>query len=45
MKGKRSQKRVNPIPMITTSTETFKPVLKKTGVKKRDTHHHSHSVV
>ncbi len=33
MKGKQSQKRVNPIPMITTLTEIFKPVLKKPALK------------
>ena len=33
MKGKRSQKRVNPTPMITTITEIFKPVLKKPALK------------
>ena len=33
MKGKQSQKRVNPTPMITTITEIFKPVLKKPALK------------
>ena len=33
MKGKHPQKRVNPIPMITTITEIFKPVLKKPALK------------
>ena len=33
MKGKQSQKRVNPTPMITTLTEIFKPVLKKPALK------------
>lgn len=33
MKGKRSQKRVNPTSMITTLTEIFKPVLKKPALK------------
>ena len=33
MKGKQSQKRVNPTPMITTITEIFKPVLKKPSLK------------
>ena len=33
MKGKQSQKRVNPLPMITTITEIFKPVLKKSALK------------
>ncbi len=33
MKGKHSQKRVNPTPMITTITEIFKPVLKKPALK------------
>ena len=32
MKGKQSQKRVNPIPMITTITEIFNPVLKKCNI-------------
>ena len=45
MKGKQSQKRVNPTPMITTITEIFKPVLKKPAFKKRDTQYHSDSVV
>ena len=42
MKGKHPQKRVNPIAMITTITEIFNPVLKKTGVKKPDTNDLSH---
>ena len=33
MKGKQSQKRVNPTPMITTITEIFNPVLKKPALK------------
>ena len=33
MKGKQSQKRVNPTPMITTITELFNPVLKKPALK------------
>ena len=33
MKGKQSQKRVNPTPMITTITEMFNPVLKKPALK------------
>lgn len=33
MKGKQSQKRVNPTPMITTITDIFKPVLKKPALK------------
>ena len=45
MKGKHPQKRVNPIPMITTITEIFKHCFEKTGTKKRDTHCHSDSLV
>ena len=33
MKGKHPQKRVNPIPMITTITEIFNPVLTKPTLK------------
>ena len=33
MKGKQSQKRVNPTPIITTLTEIFKPVLNKPALK------------
>ena len=33
MKGKQSQKRVNPTPMITTITEIFNPVLNKPTLK------------
>ena len=43
MKGKHPQKRVNPIPMITTIT--FQACFEKTGTKKRDTHCHSDSLV
>ena len=44
MKGKQSQKRVNPIPMITTITQIFNPVLTITDVKKRDINHLSHRI-
>ena len=33
MKGTHPKKRVNPIPMITTITEIFNPVLKKPALK------------
>ena len=33
MKGKQSQKRVNPTPMITTITEIFNPILTKPALK------------
>ena len=38
MKGKHPQKRVNPIPMITTMYRDFQACFEKTGTKKRDTH-------
>lgn len=33
MKGKQPQKRMNPLPMITTITEIFNPVLKKNALR------------
>ena len=42
MKGKQSQKRVNPTPMITTITEIFNPILTKPAF---DTNNHSHNII
>ena len=44
MKGTHPPKRVNPLPMITTITEIFNPVLTKPTLKKRDTNHLSHCI-